>query len=217
MSWLSRFRKSAVTGENLEKTMKLCPFNLAPGAALLKLALVASLGHSAAAQNCTFSVTPSDTYVEYSFKTVVMTVTASDPSCTWSVFGNPFWSNPEFFSGRGTTRFGVSFQDNFTGVERSASFTVAGQTVNVTQRATRRRYSDVIASDFFFDPANFLFDKHIVASCVPGSLAFCPSASVSRGEAAFMFTQAILGQTIDPYPEDSGFSFGAWQELPCFA
>jgi hypothetical protein len=84
---------------------------------------------------CTYAVAPATQAVPAAGGSGSVTVTASDPSCAWSVAnGAPAWisiTSPASGSGNGSVTFNAAA--NGTGAARSGTLTIAGQTATITQ------------------------------------------------------------------------------------
>jgi hypothetical protein len=100
---------------------------------------------------CTYSIAPvrfTPSASGGSNQVIVTTAT----SCGWSISGNPAWVAVSPTSGRGNGNVAVSAQSN-SGIARSANFTIATQTFNVTQAAAPCNYS-VTPSSFSVSSGN---------------------------------------------------------------
>jgi hypothetical protein len=99
------------------------------------------LGIVQAAASCQFSLTPSSQTIASAGGSGTIAVTAT-PGCSWSVTGLPSWITiTSGANGNGNGTVIVSVAVNPDGTSRTATLTVAGQTVTLTQQAAGCSYS----------------------------------------------------------------------------
>jgi hypothetical protein len=99
------------------------------------------LGIVQAAASCQFSLASSSQPIASAGGSGTIAVTAT-PGCTWSVTGLPSWitiTSGTNGNGNGSVVFSVAV--NPAGISRTATLTVAGQTVTLTQQAAGCSYS----------------------------------------------------------------------------
>ena len=88
-----------------------------------------------AGSGCSASVTPTSVSVPMIGSTSSLSVT-SGTSCTWSAFSNVAWITVTSATGSGIGQVNYTVAANSTGVDRTGTMTVGGQTVTFTQSGT---------------------------------------------------------------------------------
>jgi len=86
---------------------------------------------------CTASVTASAPSLPAAGGAGTFQISTSTPSCQWAVYGVPAWMlvNATSLTGQGNANLGYVVAPNITSVSRSATLSIAGQTVAVSQSA----------------------------------------------------------------------------------
>ena len=86
---------------------------------------------------CTASVTASATSLQAAGGAGTFQIGTSTPSCQWGVYGVPAWMliNATSLTGQGNANLGYAVAPNITALSRSATLSIAGQTVAVSQSA----------------------------------------------------------------------------------
>ncbi len=86
---------------------------------------------------CAASVTPTSSALPAAGGTGTLQISTSVPSCQWGVYGVPGWIqvNSTSLSGEGNANLGYAVAPNITSLSRSATISIAGQTVTVSQSA----------------------------------------------------------------------------------
>jgi uncharacterized protein (TIGR02145 family) len=84
---------------------------------------------------CTYSISPNSGNFPAGGGTDIITVTTSDPECTWTTSNSLSWVNLSSTSGTGSKDVNVSVIANI-GAARSGSITIAGQTYIIHQPGT---------------------------------------------------------------------------------
>jgi all-beta uncharacterized protein len=84
---------------------------------------------------CTFTISPTTQAASASTGAVVVSVTASAPSCAWTASSAFSWLTVDRASGTGTGSVTVTWADNTATAARSGAATIAGQTLTVNQAA----------------------------------------------------------------------------------
>ena len=87
------------------------------------------------AANCAFTVAPTSDTVPAGGRTGQITVTATEPSCAWAAASPVDWITLASPSGTGSGPLGFTVAANPQQQERSATLTVAGLSVGITQAA----------------------------------------------------------------------------------
>jgi RHS repeat-associated protein len=149
---------------------------------------------------CTYTVSPSSAYSDSTARNVTLQVTASAGTCAWTAASNGFATTSSSGTGNGAAVYALSA--NTSGVARSVTLTVAGQSVALTQDATPTTFSDVFPPDFYFDGANILRQNNITAGCATSpTLQYCPNQNVTRGQMAIFVVRTVLGggATVDNF------------------
>jgi hypothetical protein len=122
-----------------------------------------------------------------------ITVTTSAPSCGWSASTVSPWILLSETSGIGSGTLTATLSTNTTGVVRTGTILVAGQTISVTERATVQIFADVPPSNLYFDAADMLYAHHITAGCSSNPLDYCPDVNIPRWEMAVYIVRSIFG------------------------
>ena len=94
-----------------------------------------NVSQAAAPPPCTFTVSPGPLNLPAAGGAQPVTVTASAGSCAWSSSGVPSWITLAPSSGSGNATVTVTAQRNTATQSRTATLTIAGRTVSVTQAA----------------------------------------------------------------------------------
>jgi hypothetical protein len=105
-------------------------------------------GTGGPAPQCTYVVSPSSVSIDAGGGSSTLTVTATE-ECSWSISGVPSWiaiTGTGGSGGNGTVTLNIGAN---TGAARSATLTVAGQTVTVTQAAANSACAYSIAPTSF--------------------------------------------------------------------
>jgi hypothetical protein len=86
---------------------------------------------------CSFSVSPQSDFVLSPATNGTLSLTASDPTCTWSASSNSAWLTVSPVSGSGTATLAFSCAMNTSSSSRIGIITVGGRTFTVTQEGNR--------------------------------------------------------------------------------
>ena len=169
------------------------------GAAIvLSLALPAPIP----GQTCFFQVYPTPLFVDSGAHAATIFVVANFQNCTWDTSGGTAWASiGAGMTGSGSTSLTISA--NQTGADRSANITVAGQTVELTQRFTPQYFTDVFPELRWFNGVSLLFERQITGGCGLSPLAFCGYWAARREEIAVFVVRAVMGGdgfTFSPTP-----------------
>jgi plastocyanin len=161
---------------------------------LLRCAFLLGFSAALAYSQCTFTVTPSPAYFDSTAQTTAIQVNASDPTCSWDATSVGFASISGSASGTGSGQVTYVVSQNATGADRSVTVNIAGQTLQLNQRATASTFSDVAPGDFDFDAVNLMGQKQITAGCATQpTLQYCPGQNITRGQMAVFIIRAING------------------------
>jgi hypothetical protein len=142
---------------------------------------------------------------------------STEVGCGWSASVNPpDWVSFSAVNGFGSGQVLVSIPANASGVERTASLSISGMTLPITEWSTVQQFADVPPSDYQFDAVNLLKEKNITSGCSTDD--YCPTASITRAQMAIFIVRAVYNGSDDfpystvPYFSDVGPSdFGfAW-------
>lgn len=135
---------------------------------------------------------------------------ASAPGCFWQAslagyFINPFVSIQAPGAGTGNGSFQFSVQANPNNLPRTASVNVAGQLVQILQRANDvpQLFTDVPPVHIFFEYITLLKAYGTYNGCSPTQ--FCPNAIVSRAQMAELVIRSMMGDNF-PYQTTPFFS-----------
>ena len=93
-----------------------------------------TLSQDAKAQTCTFTITPSAQSFPAAGGSLAIDITASAPSCLWSISGLPTWATVSSTSGSGSARVTLQITAN-AGTARSVTATVASRPFSIDQTA----------------------------------------------------------------------------------
>jgi hypothetical protein len=125
---------------------------------------------------------------------VPVSLTAMSSGCTWSsAAGAPWIGIASGASGSGNGTVMLSVPANTTAAARSATLTIGGLGIPVTQRAMATVFSDVTPPDSYFDYAGLLYQGKITAGCSTSPLKYCPNSLATRGEMALILVTAVTG------------------------
>jgi hypothetical protein len=91
-----------------------------------------------AAPACSFTVSPTTYAAPAEGGQLDVTLVASDPSCTWSASSNQAWAAAHPGSGTGSDIVRITVAPNETSSSRSATVTIGGRSVSVTQAASQQ-------------------------------------------------------------------------------
>lgn len=86
-------------------------------------------------ETCTYSVSPSSVSVGSAQSSGYVTID-TQRGCGWTAASNAGWISIGSASGTGTSSFGYYFAANTTTTDRTGTFTIGGETVTLTQRAS---------------------------------------------------------------------------------
>lgn len=142
---------------------------------------------------CLYSVSPSTLYLDSTSQAGPSLNVTTEPSCAWAAFGGSFISIASGASGTGNGTVGFTITSNSTFAVRTGTFTVAGQTVAVTQKATAEIFADVTPPDYYFDFADIMDQAGITGGCSVTPPDYCPNSTTTRGEMAVFLIAAIEG------------------------
>ena len=127
---------------------------IAPNSGQARSATVAIAGQtvavvqaSAPAPQCTIALNPISVALEAAGGSATLTI-ATNPGCTWNVSGVPAWLSASAVTGAGPATLTLSAQPN-SGPARSATVTIGGATVTVTQAAA------LLPCSYAISPATF--------------------------------------------------------------
>jgi hypothetical protein len=98
-------------------------------------ALEAALAGSPSKPVCTFTVTPISHASPADGDTFTVAVGASDAACAWTTTSDQPWATPSAAGGTGSATLTVGVSPNVTTAQRTATVTVAGLSVAITQAA----------------------------------------------------------------------------------
>lgn len=165
----------------------------------------ASIFHGQPASNCNPAILPASENFSSNGGTGMIGVTI-EPGCNWTATSN----NPSFItitggaagSGNGSASFSVAQN---SGVARSGTITVAGQTFTVRQGAN---FADVAQDHIFFTFIGKLSAAGITVGCgqnPQGQPLYCPNGIVSREQMAAFIIRA-LGEFNPPTPASQRFA-----------
>lgn len=143
------------------------------------------------ASPCTFAVSASTLFFDSSAGSTSVTVTPSGLTCTWGDSSTTPWVSLSPVSGSGIGAVNLSVAANSTGSDRTASVSIAGQTISISQASTAQLFSDVPPSVYYFDAVNLLAQKQITAGCTPTT--FCPTDLITRAQTAVFIVRAVYG------------------------
>ncbi|MBI4893525.1 MAG: hypothetical protein HY821_23085 [Acidobacteria bacterium] len=142
---------------------------------------------AAAPVNCTFTVSPSKISLDYKEQYGFIEITASAPACRWTATSSDSWFSitPDYASGAGSATITYYASEN-QAEARTATATVAGQNIPVTQAANPSKAGP---------PPTVVS----AASRLPASL---PSGAIARGS-----TFSVLEKGIGPTDPVSATSY----------
>ncbi len=163
---------------------------------------------------CTPSISPTSSSFSSAGGNGAIVVTVA-VGCSWTAVSNVGWAQitTGTGSGNGTASFVVTQN---SGVARTGTMTVAGQTLTVRQGAN---FADVAPNSAFFEHIGKMSASGVTAGCgqdLQGNPLYCPSQLVSREQmAAFIvralgdFNPQVPGQQhfVDVPPSNVFFSF----------
>ena len=141
---------------------------------------------------CSFTVGPPTLSFANNGGSGVITVTAAS-SCAWSAATASPWISIGSAGGAGTGSTTISVTPNSTGMARTGTVLIGGQTITIIENATAQIFADVPPSAYYFDAANTLYAKGITSGCSAAPLDFCPTESISRAQMAIFLVRAIFG------------------------
>jgi hypothetical protein len=121
----------------------------------------------------------------------IITVNTSNNTCSWTATTNAPWIFLSTTGGTGYGQIAVSIVQNTTGVDRTGTISVGGQTLNITQDFTVGVFTDVTPANYYFDAVNLLSTKGITAGCGPS--LFCPTEVITRDQMAIFIVRAVYG------------------------
>jgi sugar lactone lactonase YvrE len=146
-------------------------------------------------------------------QTLTSTLTAAG-SCQWAASNLPSWITSAS-AGAGSGVLSLTLQANTTGADRSATITVNGLSVAVSQRFTAELFQDVAPLEYYFDAVNLFKATMITSGC--SVTEYCPTLNVTRAQMAVFIVRAVIGgddfsysQTphfTDVQPTDFGFAW----------
>jgi hypothetical protein len=100
---------------------------------------------------CTFTLTPGSNVVMYTGTKTTFTVAASSPSCAWTASSNRPWAQVFPLSGTGTRTVEYTIFPNFSTLTRSATITVSGATLSITQHPAVGTPNQRFVSQVYFN------------------------------------------------------------------
>jgi hypothetical protein len=100
---------------------------------------------------CDFTVSAPQTSFPAAGSTGAIQIQASTSTCNWSISGSPSWIILSPTSGTGSQTVGITVSAN-TGTTRTATLTIAGQTLTITQAAASTTPPPPITSGLYFVP-----------------------------------------------------------------
>jgi len=171
---------------------------------------------------CTFALTPSPAFADSTAQNVTIQVVTTGSNCAWNAAGSGFATIPGASAGNGSGPLTYALSQNSTGQDRTVALSIAGQTLQLTQRFTASIFSDVTPGDTYFDAANLMMQKLITSGCATQpTLQYCPNLDITRGEMAVFIARTIMGggatednftYTASPYFTDvpANYPFFKW-------
>jgi hypothetical protein len=143
-------------------------------------------------EGCSYSVYPTTVYQDDTSGSTSIVLAGDGSSCSWTASNSNSWFSLSASSGSGSSGSTVvTLQANTTGADRTGTFTLAGQTITVTQRGTAEVFTDVTPNDYFFDAVNLMSAKGVTNGCATGM--FCPAEYVTRAQMAVFIVRSIFG------------------------
>jgi hypothetical protein len=123
----------------------------------------------------------------------IVTVTSTAPNCAWNASTSSGWIELSGSGGVGTGSVTATLAANATGVVRTGTILVGGQSIAVTQRVTAQIFADVLPPSPYFDAANMLYAQHITSGCSADPLDYCPDVNIPRWEMAVFIVRSVFG------------------------
>jgi hypothetical protein len=143
-------------------------------------------------EGCTYSVSGNTIYQDDTSATFTISLAGTGSQCTWTASNTNSWLSVSPSSGSGSSgSVQLTISANGTGIDRAGTFTLAGQSISVTQRGTKEVYSDVPPSDYYFDAVNLMAAKGITNGCTP--TMYCPTQDVTRAQMAIFIVRSVFG------------------------
>ncbi|MGA2589532.1 MAG: protease pro-enzyme activation domain-containing protein [Bryobacteraceae bacterium] len=142
---------------------------------------------------CGYSVSPSAPYLDSTSQAGPTLNVTAGPGCGWTSSAGGFISLTSGASGFGDGTATFTVTANSSGVDRTGTLTVAGQTITVTQRETATIFTDVSPSTFYFDGVNIMYTSGITNGCSTSPLMYCPNDDTTRGQMAVFIVRSVLG------------------------
>ncbi|MBI4905785.1 MAG: S-layer homology domain-containing protein [Acidobacteria bacterium] len=159
------------------------------------------------AGTCTFTVTGPAATLPSAGASYSIAV-STQAGCEWSAITTGGWislSGATAGTGSGSVNFAATA--NFSTSPRIGHITVAGQWLPLLQKPVQAttQFTDIPASDSFFDYVNFLSLNQITNGCASPTL-YCPGDTMTRAEMAAFVIRALYGEnfsfTRTPYFTD---------------
>lgn len=129
-SWITGFPNAGTGTQTVS-------FTVAPNGGAARRANISINGQSfkvVQGDSCSFTIAPSSTSLPFQGGSGTLTITASTPSCEWSVLDLPDWITGIPTDGVGTQTLTFSVAAN-AGLARSATLNISGQLFTVSQAA----------------------------------------------------------------------------------
>ncbi len=158
------------------------------------------------ASGCIYTVTSTPLTYDSTGGTATFTITAVGSSCVWGAASSASWATLSTASGSGNGSVVVTVAANTTGVQRTASLLIAGQTISVTEAGTAQVFADVPPSAYYFDAVNTLYSKGVTAGCSSQPFDYCPTESILRSQMAVFLVRSVYGSDNFTYSQTPYFT-----------
>jgi hypothetical protein len=100
---------------------------------------------------CKFAVTPPSISAGAANQSGALQLTAASTSCAWTAKSSASWAEVYPLSGMGAAAIAYTIYPNFTSVQRTATFTIAGKTVSITQPGAAGTANERFAKMLYFN------------------------------------------------------------------
>jgi len=198
---------TVVTGSDGTATAPVFTANVTPGSYTVTATAdggSASFQLTNTTSGCTFSISPASLAYDDQGGGSALTVTASEPDCTWAAASDSSWATLSSASGVGNGSTVVTVAANTSGVSRVANINVGGQEVQVEEWGTQQVFTDVPPTAYYFDAVNLLYANQVTTGCAPQ--LYCPTDDVTRAQMAVFLVRSILHTNVFPYSQTPYFS-----------